>query len=84
MKTPAIVAIGLLAVALIGGFFAWGLYVMRDSGSWTGGSWVLTALIAGGVVATGALGGGLMWLAFYSARKGYDDDQGGFDPAEKP
>ena len=24
---------------------------------------------------TAALAGGLIWLAFYSARKGYDDDQ---------
>ncbi len=25
---------------------------------------------------TAGLGGGLMWLAFYSSRHGYDDDQG--------
>ncbi len=25
---------------------------------------------------TGLLAGGLIWLAFYSARKGYDDQQG--------
>lgn len=30
-----------------------------------------------GVVLSLALGGGLMALAFYSARKGYDDDQNG-------
>lgn len=28
-------------------------------------------------VLTGAIGGGLMWLMFYSARKGYDDGVGG-------
>jgi hypothetical protein len=27
-------------------------------------------------VMTGLLGGGLMWLAFYSARKGYDEGAG--------
>jgi hypothetical protein len=27
-------------------------------------------------VFTGVLAGGLIWLAFYSARKGYDDQQG--------
>ena len=33
--------------------------------------------IAMGIAAVGTLllGGGLMWLAFYSARTGYDDDQ---------
>jgi hypothetical protein len=29
--------------------------------------------LGAGTVLTLALGGGLMWLVFYSARKGYDD-----------
>ena len=29
-----------------------------------------------GVVATLVIGGGLMWLVFYSARRGYDDAAG--------
>ena len=28
-----------------------------------------------GIVFTLGLGGGLMWLAYYSARRGYDDEQ---------
>ena len=32
-----------------------------------------------GVVATLAIGGGLMWLVFYSSRHGYDD-RAGRDP----
>jgi hypothetical protein len=34
--------------------------------------------IAGGVLVSLAVGGGLMALVFYSARHGYDDDQGRF------
>ena len=29
--------------------------------------------IAGGMAVVGALAGGLMWLAFYSSRRGYDE-----------
>ena len=32
--------------------------------------WIAMALAFG---VTGVLGGGLMWLAFYSARRGWDD-----------
>ncbi|HEY8571928.1 hypothetical protein [Phenylobacterium sp.] len=74
------VLILLLSIAAVGAFLAWGFYATRTSGSITGGSWVLAAIIVGGVVVTGALAGGLMWLAFYSARKGYDDEQAEFDP----
>jgi hypothetical protein len=35
--------------------------------------WIAMSLAA---VLVMALGGGLMWLAFYSSRHGYDDDQG--------
>jgi hypothetical protein len=38
--------------------------------------WIAMGLAA---VLVLALGGGLMWLAFYSSRHGYDDDQGGAD-----
>ena len=35
--------------------------------------------LALGVIATLAIGGGLMWLVFYSSRHGYDD-RAGRDP----
>ncbi|HWE45492.1 MAG TPA: hypothetical protein VG407_05640 [Caulobacteraceae bacterium] len=35
--------------------------------------WIALALA---FVVTGVLAGGLMWLAFYSSRKGYDDNVG--------
>ena len=78
MKRPSLIAI-LVGVAVFAALLFWGFYA-TPGGSWAGGSWVLAAVMTGGVLATGALAGGLMWLAFYSARKGYDDDQGGFQP----
>ena len=62
-----------LAIAALSALFGWALYATRDFGSWTGGTGAIALAIVGGVVATGGLTGGLMWLAFYSSRKGYDD-----------
>jgi hypothetical protein len=65
----------ILGVGALIAFFGWALYAMRDFGSWTGGSTAIAIAIVIGAVGTGALTGVLMWLAFYSARKGYDDSQ---------
>lgn len=35
-----------------------------------------TIALAGGAIATLGVGVGLMWLVYYSARKGYDDEVG--------
>ena len=73
MKRPAIL-LTVLGLALVFGFMGWALYAAnQQGGSWTGGSAVLTLIIAGGVIGTGLLAAVLMWLAFYSARKGYDE-----------
>jgi hypothetical protein len=62
---------GLLAVTA---FMAW--VAMRSGamgGSWTGGSpHILAAMVIAGVGA-GGLAAGLIWLAFFSARRGYDE-----------
>jgi hypothetical protein len=68
----------LLVVVLAGllGFALWGLQaVWRMSGDTSLGvhGWIAMGLAAG---LTLALGGGLMWLAFYSSRRGYDERQG--------
>jgi hypothetical protein len=63
-------------LAVVAGFLAW-----AEKAAWAlGGStrmsihgWIALGLA---FVITGLLGGGLMFLAFYSARKGYDDDVG--------
>ncbi len=60
--------------AVVAAFMAW---VVSQSGgmggSWTGGSPHIVAAMAIGVVGAGLLTGLLMWLAFFSARRGYDD-----------
>lgn len=66
MKTAllAVFLIGLLIFILFGILPGW------DSSSMSIHGWIALAL--GGVLSV-ALGGGLMALVFYSARKGYDD-----------
>jgi hypothetical protein len=62
--------LGLAAFAVFAGwaFFA----ASRLDGGW-GSLGPIWPFVAGGVVMVGALTGGLMWLAFYSANNGYDD-----------
>jgi hypothetical protein len=62
-----------LALGAVFGFFGWAMFATRSFDSITGGSRALAVLITAGVVGTGALAGILIWLAFYSARKGYDE-----------
>lgn len=64
-----------LAAILLGmlGFVVWALIVLwrRDPGvQITMHGWIALGIAGLGTL---ALGGGLMWLAFYSANKGYDD-----------
>jgi cation transporter-like permease len=73
-------AVGLLAVFV---FFGWVFYATGGF-AWTGGSKAIVVALVAGAIGVGALTGVLMWLAFYSDRKGYDDpptfdepDQGG-------
>jgi hypothetical protein len=61
--------IALAGLALLGAGLAW-LLVLTDAVGSLGP--VLPWMIAG-VLATAALTGGLMWLAFYSSRHGYDE-----------
>jgi hypothetical protein len=65
-----LVAAGIIIIA---GLLGWLFQALSRSGSWTGGSAVIAGVIVAGVVGVGVLTGGLMWLAFYSARKGYDE-----------
>jgi hypothetical protein len=65
---------GLLGLAVWGFQAAWRLGGNTPLGLH---GWIAMGLAA---VLVLALGGGLMWLAFYSSRHGYDDDQGGEGP----
>lgn len=70
MKTFASCVLGLVVLAV---FTGWIFY----AGSRIGGGWdVLTPALlylAGGLLTVGALAASLMWLAFYSSRRGYDE-----------
>ncbi len=65
----------MLAVALAGvaAFFGWAL----KEGEHLGGGWEslepIIGYVIGGLLAVGALTAGLIWLAFYSSRHGYDE-----------
>jgi cation transporter-like permease len=72
MKRLFVVVVIVLGLAVIFGFFGWAFYVTRGS-DWTGGSTAITVAMIAGTIAVGALTGVLMWLAFYSSRRGYDD-----------
>ena len=52
---------------------AWNLGGMGGESGLTVHGWIALGLAFAG---TAVVGGGLMWLAFYSARKGYDDRVG--------
>lgn len=70
MKTALVIGVlvALLAAALVFGVAGWTL----DGADVTISPHGILALVLGGV-GTLALGGGLMFLVFYSNRRGYDD-----------
>lgn len=79
MKRPRVSLGMVLLVAplvLLLGLAIWGFRTAWRLGGDTPlglNGWIAMILAA---VLTLVLGGGLMWLAFYSSRRGYDDDQG--------
>jgi len=66
-------AAAFIALALFGVFVGWALYASESlGGGWESLRPILPFVIVG-LVAVGGLTGGLMWLAFYSSRHGYDE-----------
>ncbi len=63
----------LLGAAAVLAFMAFTIHASGPPGSWTGGSVHILAAMVLAVAGVAALGGGLMWLAFFSARRGFDD-----------
>ena len=55
------------AVVCLGGFAFW---ILRGDTGITLHGWLALAIA---LVGTSVVGGGLMWLAFYSSRSGWDD-----------
>lgn len=73
MRGVIILILSLLAMLAGSVGFAW--YVWRELGDVEISTHGYIALVAG-VVMTLALGGGLMWLVYFSHRRGYDDGAG--------
>jgi hypothetical protein len=65
----ALVLFGLLGFA---GWGAWASWSLAGGTSMSVHGYIALAITVVGVL---GLGGGLMWLAFFSARRGFDDDQ---------
>ena len=73
MTRALIVVAAVLGGVVVFGWLGWALYASRQFSPLTGASWGLAAIVVGGVVVTGLLAAGLIVLAFYSSRRGYDD-----------
>ena len=72
-KHAVFLALTFLGLAAFAVFASWAFVL----GSKMDGGWASLApiwpFVLGGLIMVGALTGGLMWLAFYSANHGYDD-----------
>ncbi|MCC7267913.1 MAG: hypothetical protein IT546_11305 [Caulobacteraceae bacterium] len=68
--------VAVLFVIGLAGMAAFAVFAVRAGGAF-GGGWgdlrPIMPFVIGGLVVVGGLTGVLMWLAFYSSRKGYDD-----------
>lgn len=69
----------LAALGFVALLCLWGVWIAFKSGGAPIGvhGWIAMGIA---VVVGGGVSAGLMWLAFYSARKGYDDDVAPHDP----
>jgi len=67
----AFIVIALMALLGASLFYAYGIWTALGTADMPG--WMYAAM-AGGVVFSLLVGGGLMGLVFYSSRAGYDDD----------
>ena len=72
MKAPHFVLI-VLGLGVVFGFMGWALWSIGGFRGVTGGSLTIALMVAAGALTTALLAGGLMWLAFWSSKKGYDE-----------
>jgi hypothetical protein len=73
MRRPGSILLVFVALAFLAGFGGWIFYAgSQIAGDWSGLRPILLYVI-GGLFVVGLLTGVLMWLAFYSSRKGYDE-----------
>ena len=63
-----------LALAGVAGFFGWAFYASGGLvGAGDEGMTLVWIIFVAGVLVTGGLTGLFMWLAFFSSRRGYDE-----------
>lgn len=72
-KHAVVLGLTFLGLSVFAVFTGWAFYRASD----LGGGWrslgPIWPYVVGGVLVVAALAGFLMWLAFYSARHGYDE-----------
>lgn len=62
-----------LGLAALFGWLGWALWVSDPLGELARGSPFAQTVLIAGVVVSALLGGVLMWIAFRSSRRGFDD-----------
>ena len=82
-RGTAVLLVTLLGFLAAAAGLAW--YIWRELGDVAMGThgWIALALGTGAAL---ALGGGLMWLVYFSHRRGYDDEVGAIanNPSNRP
>lgn len=83
MRHVVPILLSILGLAALAAFGGWIFYAgSRVGGDWSGLGPIMPYVV-GGLVVVGALTGGLMWLAFYSANKGYDEPYDANNPDDR-
>ena len=72
-RHAAILGAAFVALAAFALFLGWAFFQASVRGDGWRSLGPIWPYVLGGVLAVGALTGFFMWLAFYSARHGYDD-----------
>ena len=73
-KHALLYSLTFLGVAGFAVFTTWAFFATSKlGGGWKNSLAPIWPYVVGGAVITGGLAGLLMWLAFYSANRGYDD-----------
>ncbi len=67
-----VLVVGLAGMVVLAGWGAQASWRLAGDAPMGLHGWIAMGIAGAGVA---VLTGGLMWLAFYSARKGFDDDQ---------
>lgn len=73
-----------LGLVLVFGFLGWTMITQNPLGELSGGTPFTTVLLLSGVVLSAVLGGVLMWLAFRSSKRGFDERAGRYGDDDQP